>query len=250
MTAGKHAIVALFYAGAALADKGYLSKVLDVAKTKNGGFGKYSFLSADEFTGHADPRFDGVLIEGAVPEALSDRIENAYKAIGKGVKVFTGSFKEEFERFEKEAGVGAGVTADPPMSATDNVTASSTSPQSHVETDGRNEPRLWSHTTGTSLDFFGLPLSTSDRTDASAAERESGLEAQGQAVTARTARRSTQSAERQADKADKAEANEKAAQKAREDAAKAEEEAKKAEADEKAKTEAEAKAKADADAAK
>lgn len=244
MSAGKHAHIALFYAGSILADKGYLNSVLAVAKNKNGGFGKYSFVSADEFSGHANPSFDAVLLEGTIAGSLATRIEAAYGALGKEVKVLSGTFRDEFERFEKEAGIVGGVTSDPPANATDNVSASRTSPQAHVETDGRNDPNLWQATTGTSLDRFGLPLATSDRHDASAAELVTGLDAQGQAVTSRTAAAAAGVVDTAEDKADASAAAADKAQKDREAAAKAEADAKEA-----AEKEAADKAKADADKA-
>lgn len=243
-TAGRHAVIGLFYAGV-LTNKGYLQQVLNVAKEKGGGFGKYSFLSADEFSGHADPKLDGVLLEGTIAGAVADRIEAAFKALGKEVRRVKGSFEDEFKKYEEEAGAGAGVTSDPPMSATDNVTADRTSPMAHVETDGRNEPRLWQGATGTSLDHFGLPLTTTDRKDASAAERVSGLEAQSQAVTARTAESAAAVSDDAAEKAKAATADQDKAQKARQAAA--DEEAK---ANEKAAAETTKAAKADAAADK
>lgn len=240
MTAGKHALIGLFYAGAVLANKGYLSQVLTVAKNKNGGFGKYSFLAADEFNGHANTDLDAVLLEGTIAGSLADRIEAAYRAIGKEVHVLSGSLEDEFKKYEQEAEVGNGVTADPPANATDNVTASRNSPQAHVETDGRNAPKLWQATTGTSLDKFGLPLATSDRNDASAEQLKTGLDAQGQQVTARTAAAAAAEGDRAAEEADKSQEALDAAEKDRAAAAEAEAKAK-------AKAEKEAADKAEAD---
>lgn len=245
-TAGKHALVALFYVPPL--NKGYLVKVLDVARAKAGGFGKYKFVDADAFIGHADDKVDAAIIEGTVAPALADQIVAAYKAIGREAKVLSGSFQEEFEKYEAEAGVVGGVTNDPPANATDNATASRGSPMAHVETDGRNDPKPWQHTTGTSLDSFGLPLATTDRTGISAAEAVTGLDAQGQAVSARTAKAVADEQDRVGDAADGLDKTTKASQKAREQAAADEAEAAKKAADDadaSAKAAAAEKAKAD-----